>query len=401
MTLAIEELVRRAQTLGFSYWNAGPSGPGALSDLCGAIEAFTEAHQLLEAGHPARGQIAAQLGWLMMDRHTVHGTSAADREAGIGILDEAISSPGLPPTQTMLARLALGQLLLSRAMAGTNPGAAHPGLRGSDSMPDAAKAIQCFREVLASPVVSPEVTLLVQTLLGIAEAILPIFSDELTSFDIGKYMSAVAAAQHMGQGTGQFATMKTAGVPAPLTFPIDFSPVDQLDGPEADPQEAAPEMPPPQILAPQLPAPQTPAPAPVARVAAVLVAPAGPNTARLAARSRLAGLSAQPERTVWEQVLALLQADPEVARADLDSFVGAAVNAVDAAEGDDPVEAGLDRLLAACGLCLREQRDGNGWGAEDDGESSLAAEQLLAARELIPPDHPAAAVVEALGGVLD
>jgi hypothetical protein len=135
---------------------------------------------------------------------------------------------------------------------------------------------------------------------------------------------------------------------------------------------------------------------------------AAPGGARRAAYAWLAALAGNPGGDVWEQAAELVSADPaQLPDAGLDAFVGAAANAVDsAAEHDDPVAAGIDRLLLAVGLCLRDRLDGGGWGPGDpeaDGGDRLAgALSLLAAAERIPPAHPAAAaVVETLGAFLD
>ncbi|MEV6415093.1 CHAT domain-containing protein [Kribbella sp. NPDC051718] len=386
----LSKLLLLGQELGRRYVRTGPGTPGALGDLSDAIAAIDEAHDLARPGDPARGHLAGLLGYLLGARYGMHGSSAEDRETGITVLGEALSYPGFPPMEVITARLSLGQLHMNRALEAVNPAAARGGFAGGTSVSsktDADTAAECFREVLAGPVVSAELTTLVQAMLTLVEAIRPLLDGNLAGFDITKMMSAMTTVQQLQQGGGPLVMPGAAGMPSPLSFSFDLDTVDPLDHPIATLQGAAP-------LKPVSP-PRRPASTPVATVE--------PDAARKAARSRLATLSGVSGQPVWEQALALLQAGPEqFGVEELDSYVGAAMNAA-AAPDDDPVESGLDRLLAAVGLCLRERRDGSGWGEEDDtGANLAAAEQLLAAGKLIPVDHPAAAaVVEAVGGILD
>ncbi|RZT17499.1 CHAT domain-containing protein [Kribbella sp. VKM Ac-2569] len=386
----LPKLLLLGQELGKRYVRTGPGTPGALGDLSDAIAAIDEAHDLASPGDQARGHLARLLGWLLFARYGTHGGSAQDAETGIAVLGEALSYPGFSSMEIITARVALGQLHLNRAMEALNPAAARGGFTGGASVTakaDADKAIECFREVLARPTFNADIARLIQAMLTLAEAVLPLFSGNLAGFDMTKVMSAMAAVQQLQQGSTLFATPGVSGMPPPLSSAIDFSNVGPLDYPVLDLQGSAPST--------QAPAPRRPAAAPAAATE--------PDAARWAARSRLATLSGASGQPVWEQTSALLQAGPEqLGAAELDAFIGAALNAV-AAGDDDPVESGLDRLLSAVGLCLRDRRDGSGWGIEDDAGMSLAAAgHLLAATDLIPPDHPAAAaVVEALGGMLD
>ncbi|MFI5707060.1 CHAT domain-containing protein [Kribbella sp. NPDC051620] len=385
----LPKLLLLGQELSRRYMRTGPGTPAALADLSDAIAAINEAHGLAGRSDPARGHLAGLLGWLLSARYGTHGGSTEDRETGIVVLREALSFPGFPPMEVMTARLSLGQLHLNRAMEAINPAAARGGFAGAASgasRSDADLAAECFREVLAGPVISAELTTLVQAMLTLVEAIRPLLDGNLAGFDVTKMMTAMTAVQQLQQGGSPLMT-PGARMPSPPAFTFDAGTVDPLDHRVATMQGAAPSKP--------APVPRRPASTPVVV--------AEPDAARKAARSRLATLSGVSGQPVWEQALALLQAGPEqLGAAELDSFVGAAVNAAATAD-EDPVESGLDRLLSAVALCLRERRDGSGWGEDDDAGLNLAAaEQLLAAKEGIPPDHPAAAaVIEAVGGTLD
>lgn len=387
-------LVRIGQELWMGYWRTGPGSPSALGDLSGAIEMLDEAYSLLTPADPsipadpARAQVGFLLGMSASARHGAHGGSEADRDTALTMLAEALSQPGLQPMLGTTARITLAQLYLSRAMEALTSTALRSGLAGgtsASSRNDADAAIRCLREVLGAKPASAEIVVLAENLLSLAESVRPLLSGDLTRLDIGTVMHAMAAIQQVQQ---RGFLVGIAGLSSPGSFSVDLSLVDPLDYPVmtavGDPEQA-PAVPPRQ-------------PAPVPRP------PTEPNASRQAARDRLAALVGKPEEPVWEQVRALLEAGHgRVATGDLDAYVSAAANAVDAEEDGDPVESGLDRLLSAVGLCLRQRRDGSGWDDDSAGGGCLsAAEPLLAAAERIPASHPAAAVVvEALGGLLD
>src|SRR5689334_9645888 len=69
-----------------NYWRAGPGRPGALADLDAAIETMDEAYSLVGPADPARGQLAAQLGYLLAARHGAHGGGHRDRDTGLHVL---------------------------------------------------------------------------------------------------------------------------------------------------------------------------------------------------------------------------------------------------------------------------------------------------------------------------
>ncbi|WP_203712743.1 CHAT domain-containing protein [Asanoa siamensis] len=405
-------LVRLGHELTRRYWRAGPGQPAALADLSAAVEAWDAAYRLLDAGDPARGQVAAQLGWLLAARHGAHGGDQQDRDTGLFVLGEALTFTNLPPALAAMARLSRGQLFLGRATEALSPAGARAGFRTGlppSARTDAAEARRLFQEVLDGPPLSADVVAMTRTMLTIAESIQPLLDGDLARFDLNRIMEAMAAMQRM----------RHDGMP-PMPWvpgdPLDY-PVTVMHGePPAPPRQAtpAPASPARAASAPGVGSTQAPAtPPPVDAESARGVAPTqtpapappgDPVSARGGARRRLAALAGGPDQPVWEQARALLRAGhTAVAPADLDGFVGAAVHAVDADAGGGPVERGLDRLLSTVGLCLRQRRDGSGWGdGEDDAAFRAPAEHLVAAAGLVPPEHPAAvAVVEAVGGLLD
>ena len=386
----VRMLERLWQELGVRYWRAGPGTPAALGQLSAAIEAMNEAYHLMDAAQPARRQVAGQLGWFLSIRYGAHGGGEADRETAMALLAEALDHSDLPSALATVARVSLGKLHLDRVMEAMNSAATRGGFLGGASpgaRADVEEAIRHFRVILDSPPVSAEVSTITRIMLDLAEAVLPLVSGDLARFDTGKLTNAVAAMQQLQQN-GFPMGMPGSILSSPLSLPIDLTTMNPLDFPvpdlQGDPGQA-----------PAVP-PRRPAAAPKA--------PTDPDLPRRAARDRLATMVGNSAVPVWEQARALLMAGPErVAASGLDAYIGAAANAVDAGEDTDPVESGLDRLLSAVGLCLRERRDGSGW--DDDlvgGGYRTAAELLLAAATRIPAGHPAAAVVvEALGGLLD
>jgi CHAT domain-containing protein len=386
----VQVLMRLGQEFADRYWRTGPGTPAALGQLSAAIEATQEAYHLMAADDPFRPQAGALLGYWLHARYGAHGSPEADRNTAMAVLSEALEYPELPPVLVTIARIALGQLHLSRAIEAMTPAALRGGFLGgtsTDSLIDAEQASRYFREILDGPPISPEINTIAQTMLDLTEAMQLLLSGDLARFDVGKLMQAMAALQQVQQNGLSFG-IPSMGLPTPIPLGLDLAAVKPIDRPGVNLQGDAGQPP---AIPPRRPAAASPT-------------PIDPDSPRRAARNRLAALVGDPEKPVWEQARLLLAAEPERAAAgDLDAYVGAAANAVDAEPGSDPVEAGLDRLLSAVGLCLRERRDGSGWAEDLNGAGyRTAAELLLAAGNRIPAGHPAAAVVvESVGGLLD
>lgn len=386
----LPRLVQIGQKLQMIYWRIGPGQPAALGDLSAAIEVWDEVYSLIGPDDPVRGEVAFRLGQLLAARHSTHGGATKDRETGIFVLDEALTFPDLSPTAAGAARLSLALLHLTRTMEALSPASARAGfLTGLSpgAQDDAVTATRLLREVLDGPPLGTAITTAARTLLTIAESIQQLLGGDPTRLDLGRMMESLATLQRL-QRDGLPSTTWITG--DPLDYPVAVVPGDE------DPTPAVP---------PRRPVRADP---PVVTE---------PYSARRAARDRLAALTDGDGSPGWEQARALLLTDPStLAAGDLDTFVGAAVHAAasgddvaggDAAGGDDePAERGVDQVLSAIGLCLRERRDGSGWGADDaettSGAHRAAAAQLRTAVTLVPPDHPAAAVVvEAVGGLVD
>lgn len=378
----VPKLVRLGQELTRRYWRTGPGRPATLGDLSAAVEAWDEVYGLLDPGDPARAEVAVHLGWLLSVRHGAHGSGPEDRDTGIAVLGEALTFSNIPPMHATMVRLSLGQLFLTRATEALSPAAARGGFLGGlagGASTDADAAIRLFNEILDGHPLSADTTSMTRTLLTLAESIRPLLSGDVARFDIGKIMQVLSVLQQLQQ----------SGKPS-----LHWIPGDPLDYPvtvlQGDPHYSP-------TIPPRRPTFAAPAPTPQ-------------YSSRRSARDRLAALVTEPELPAWEQVRRLLLADPsQMAARDLDALVATAVNAVDADEDDEddgPLESGLDRLLAAVALCLREKRDGTGWEMDDEdatgGAYLAAADQLSAATTRVPPEHAAGiVVVEAIAGLLN
>jgi hypothetical protein len=386
----IPVLLQLGQEFADRYWRTGPGAPAALGQLSAAIGATQEAYDLMAAEDPFRPQVGALLGYWLHIRYGAHGGPEADRHTAMAVLSEALEYLDLPPMLVAIALLALGQLHLSRAIEPVTPAAARAGFLGgtsADSRTEAEEAIRHFRQLLDRPSTSPEITAVARTMLTVTEAVQPLLSGDLARFDISKIMEAMAALQQV-QRDGLSFGISGLDLPSLRSLNPDFGAVKPIDRPGVTLHGDGGQP-------PAIP-PRRPTDAPRTIV--------DPGLPRQAARDQLAALTGLASEPVWEQVRALLAADPERMPAGaLDSYLGAAATAVAAEEAGDPVEAGLDRLLSAVGLGLRDRWDGSGWADESvSGASRTAAELLVAAAARIPAAHPAATVVvEALGALLD
>ncbi|MDR7279119.1 hypothetical protein [Catenuloplanes atrovinosus] len=327
------------------FWRAGPGRADARPDLDAAIAAATETYGWFRPGDALRPQIASQLGWLLATRHLAYGTPAEDRETGIARLVEALESPTLPPMMRQQARLWLGQLYLRRTLGGLGDiGGAMIGLvgrPGSDRAGNARAAAGCFRQVLAEPEMSGEITAAAESLLGIAESLLALGEGRLRG--LGGIRKAAAGLRRLHEQS-QVATR------GPILFQGSrLAAMDPLDRPvmlvgSTEPDTAAPRR-------------------PAARPAA---APADP---RAAVRQRLsAGDDPFP---VLAPMLDRDAPRPDVGLADdLTALATTALHSGTA--GPD------DHLLLAAALWLRARAD-EGTAADEDTEAALDSLSAAAA----------------------
>jgi hypothetical protein len=375
-----QPLMALGQALAHRYWQAGPGSPVAEPYLDEAIRALDEAYGYLEPGQYLRGMQAAMLGWLMGSRHLAHGSPVEDRERGITLLDEALGYPQLPPMLQLLARVVLGQLLISRVTRSMqSPDFAMRAIRSdlsADEKASAGRAAACFREVADAPAASAELTSLARMMLGLAETLKTLadgFGGGLGGgpggLDLGRMMQAMAGLQNLQQ---QAAGLGPGRLPNPFHVAADDlaalhplkRPVTVVDG-AAPPAATAPPDPP---TGPQ-------------------AGPADPP----AATFRDAFLDLIPG-TGFAAVLALL--DRGAAGIGIEKVDELAAHASSLVHTTDA--AGTDHLLLAVALYLRSVIDpGGGWGDDCDADDLRAArESLLAAADAVAGE-PAEAVAVA------
>ncbi|MDP9793146.1 hypothetical protein J2S43_001658 [Catenuloplanes nepalensis] len=370
-------LLQLGQHLFSEYWRAGPGLEAALPHLDQSIEAVSEACRYLEPGDAQRGSATAMLGVGLAMRRLAHGGTENDRETGIAMLEESSGSGMLPPAMRLMARMALGQLYLLRAVQGSPAGAAG----------DADRAVTCFREVRAEDdeVLRPEMREAAATLLDLAEA-MQVMRGGLgggpAGLDLGRMMRAMSTLQKLQE------RMRTGGPAVPAFFDAEsLARLDPLDRPltfvEMDPHEPAPDAPAPPLPVPGVPAPDLPAPSVRPETHALVIELTGAEDVHAAA-----GILLGPE-------------PPPITAADVDDLVGLAATVVHTGEHAGPVDRGTDLLLLAAALHTRARRDRLTPG-DPDGDHRVAARHLAEALETLPPDHPAtASAVRRLGAFLD
>jgi hypothetical protein len=342
------ELLERARILTDRYWRAGTSRAQALPELTEAIGALTEAYGYFAADDGLRAPVAAQLGTLLATRHLGHHGPDSDREAGVALLTDALANPRLPFTQSVLARIMLGQLHMKVAVGSLRTGGFLPALRpgGGPQVEAARAAAGCFRTVLTGPELSSQVTAATRTMLTMAEGFADAFGG--AGVNVAAITRAVASFQQsrrqwhdLGMGS-----LLTAGTRLARTDPLD-RPVLLVEGDD----------------------PVTPA------------EPPGPGP-------RPAGSALDPRQELQGQLRDLpyggagaLAGKPAVTLAD--ELVALATTVLHSGGGTTPA----DHLALALGLTLRARAD-DGPGAGDDLADARSSLRAAAAGDLPPESFP-------------
>lgn len=390
-------LVELGQAQMSRSWQARIGSSEARAPLDAAIAAFDEAYGYLDISDPMRGRVASMAGWLYGIRHGVYGGSEHDRDTGIHLLAEAVAFPNLPPVLGAGCRLILGQLYLARAAGTLEPANMSAMMLGNTTLPsavDADRAVECLRAVLDDASVSAEISSAAQTMLQLAEAlqlILGGFGHGAGVFDLSRLVQASSGLQKLqeqmsrpgGQGYGQlFPATGHGGQPVAPFLGMDI--LANLDAMERPVMVVRSDEPPAAAH------PDT---------SATDAEPVAPDleAARSALRARLAELAKVPDgeaaaAELLRPTIAALPVDV------VDECVALATTAVHSGQTTDAGLAGTDRYLLAVALYLRSTVAGGGWssgdtwtGDEADSDLRAGGEQLLAAAQLLPPEHPIAA----------
>jgi hypothetical protein len=362
-------LTALGQALAQRYWRVGSGSPAAAPHLDEAIRVLDEAYGYLEPGEYPRGIVASQLGWLFGIRHVAHGSSTDDRERGIALLDEALGFPQLPPMLRLLARVVLGQLLMSRVTRSMQSPdfmmrAMGSGLSAEEKA-SADRAVDCFREVVDAPAMSAELTSMAQVMLGLAETLQMLAGGiggglsggvgGAGGLDLGRMMQAMANLQNLQQQAAAPSGRTGFGrLPNLFEFAADdLAALDPLKRPVTVIEGAVP------------PAPVTPP-----------VRDAPPRPAEPAATFRDAFHGVAGGSGGLRELL-----DRPAARLDVDTvdrLVGLATSLLRADDAAD-----TDHLLLAAALYLRSVVDpGGGWGeAARSDQLREVREELVAAAD--------------------
>lgn len=399
----VPALVELGQALMAECTRLGPAGPAAKPDLDASIDAFDEAYGYLDTGDPARAQIAGLLGFQLTNRFGAHGGAERDRETAIHVLEEALSFPDLPVQLRGITRLSLGQLYLTRTVGSLQTGGFSVLARSGQAAPaeavaDADRAGACLRAVIDDDAIGDEFTVIARTLLEMTEAVRAMFDamgGDLATFDLNRLSRVFTMLQ------GMQARMQQQGpvgyrLPAADLIPMagtTLASLDPLDRPVAVVQGRQTA----DVGASPIERRTPPPPAP-------------PDAAELR-RSLHALLSpASGEEEIWNSAAELLRPGapaPDAATADemvaLASTISELAPRPDPAGGSDsggepdPAAAAIDAYLLAVTLLLR----GRAGGDSDGADRRAGSEELLAAAQAIPLDHPAAMVIlRSLGAFL-
>jgi hypothetical protein len=372
-------LVRLGQALLERYWRIGPGQAAALPVLNRAVETVGEAYRYLAPTDPLRGHVAALLGWLLGARHCAHAGANDDRETAIGVLEEALTYPALPPAFAAMARVMLAQSYLSRAVGGFGGvqtiGAAMAGVAPA-ARTDVDRAVLRLREVPDGRAVSKQLNDAARALLAMAEALQAVFAAPgggPTSVGPRRVAEAVAFMQNV-----QPAGLGPIRLPmSPFLGADSIAAGDPLDYPVAVVQDAT--------------APAAPA-EPIRRAAAV---PLDRAVLRRRVHEKVtAAADADAGAPVWAVAADLLRPSAALPAVEaVDDLVALASLLVDGQPAD-----AVDRFLHAVALLLRARVDP--LGAAD--HRNVGIESLLAAVRVVPINHPGlVAIVGALGAFLD
>lgn len=386
-------LVELAQVLMAEYIRLGPATPAAKPDLDASIDAFDEAYGYLDAGDPARGQVAGMLGFQLANRFAAHGGDERDRETAIHVLEEALSFPDLPAQLRGISRLSLGQLYLTRAVGHLQTGASLSLARGGGAAPpeaeaDADRASACLRAVIDGEPVSDEFASVARTLLEMAEAVRAMFDvmgGNPAAFDFNRLSRVFTILQDMQARMQQDGPVGYR-LPAAGLIPMagtTLASLDPLDRPVAVVQGGTPAAGDTQPIEPP-PPPPPPDAAELRRSLHALVPPAsGEEAIWRSAAGLLRPGAPVPDAATVDEMVALASTIAELAPPPNPA------GGSDSAGEPDAGDPAIDTFLLAVALLLRDRAG----GGSDGADRRAGVEELLSAAQLIPLDHPAAPVI--------
>jgi hypothetical protein len=377
-------LVRLGQALMAEYNRVGPGRSEAKPYLDEGIDAFEQAHAIMQPDDPMRGPVGAMLGGMFGARHGVHGGATRDREEGIKILEEALTFPDMNSLQRAMARVSLGQLYLAGAMAymqssGMSIATRSIGLPAPDgAVRDVGRAIACFQSVLDGEPVSTDLTAIARTLVDVSEAlrtVLGAVGGNVMDVDLSRLTQALEVMQRM-QSQFRSGGAPTYRLPDSRLFDVDLSEFIQL--PSAQRPVAV-------VQGALVQGPVEPGPgAPLQQSAPVV--PPDLIDLRHALYALLPGADSDGWSAAGDLLLPSAPA-PDVAT--VDEMVALGLTIVERTPETEATSAtaAIDRYILAVALLLRGRND------ETSSDRRAALEEYATAAMNIPLVHPAARVI--------
>ena len=200
-TARLLPLLKLGRATAERYWRAGPGTSGGLGNLNAAIEALTEAHGHMTDGDGLRGQVACQLGTLLMARHSLHTEREEDRKAAIRVLEEALATPNLAKVLRSGAGIQLSQAYLGEMFVFFKTPAAAVNLMTGQTPPglaeDVDRAVHCLRQVLDEGPPSAEIADMAKVMLSMAEAMQMTTKGPAGGFNLQGLTEAMATMQNL------------------------------------------------------------------------------------------------------------------------------------------------------------------------------------------------------------
>jgi hypothetical protein len=383
----------------------GLRAPGALPDLNEAVAALEKVREHLAVDDPLRARTSALLGFACSYR-TSYLNDGKDDDTAISCLEEALSSGNLPKTHEPLSRIMLGMAYLRRVMTPTAMtdmlmGGLTRGTSTSPLLTDIDRGEACFRAVLEKPSISKDIRESCDLMIGMTEALRVMCGGSSGTISLGNFSEFL---QRMQELQAQVTSVSQPGFGAfhlSDVFEISKDKTEKL-------YDSTPANRPVMVVHAESSEDDRPVEQPTV-VPGTAVQTTSAEEEPAFGKPRLRKVLWEKlslAAPVWDSASALLLPEavmPQVS--EVDDAVALAATVLDGEEQTSPEDDAVDHYLLAVLLFLRNRHDSDG----DGTDLRAAADALLTAARLVPPDHAAAVVItrslgaflDADGGVLD
>lgn len=380
-------LSRLGSALAQKFMRDGPAAPTGLSDLGGAIDAITEAHQWLPEDDASRSYLSFLAGLLVNWRFTLL-CEERDRVIAVTRFEEGLASPILPKMAVPIGKVMLGFLYVMKALMALQDPAVlasrfvHGGAAAIDDS-DIERGVVLLREVTTGPSMNDDIAQAAAVALELSEALKTMLGTGASRVNLSNMMAGIGRIQalqeklstQMRPGYG----MNWLGDLFDFSDPGGIARAVQKDRPVSVVVQTD------MVIEPEV--------VPQRRIE---IAAEQPTAAGLRADLHAAVPPTLPGVPVWENAAALLALGEDELPADVvDDLVAMASQLVEL-DGSEPANAAVDGFLLAVALRLR------GTLADDPVDLREALDMLLTAARTVPPDHAAAStIMSTLGAFLD